>query len=268
MRDSAGRDSDRWPVHRSSRWLRRPAAFRWRRSRRGCAECGCGAGARRCAARCGRHRRVEIHGLKAAHAAGSTGRPHLVRAGPPVWACPVAAGSSAGEPSGPSSTNFVVDGARDLHADVVLLPRPAGRVASSSSSNSSTDCQSSTIRWRTTQYSSAASTASRSTRQCVGHARTIRGQQTPLGIARVADEGGHVVLDLDRGEVVDGHRPGVVAVEQCRSARARFSSAPASSNDRRSRLVHKGLLQLVLPVPRSRVVVDGERILECCCKRR
>ena len=70
----------------------------------------------------GRSRR---RGPLSARAAGSTGRHRWVRAGPPALSSPVAVDSSAGVQRA-VETDFVVDGARDLHADVVLLPRPAG----------------------------------------------------------------------------------------------------------------------------------------------
>jgi hypothetical protein len=95
----------------------------------------------------------------------------------------------------------------------------------------------------------------------VDHPGSVGRQQPPFGFREIGDHARHVVIDLDRGEVVDRARPRVVAVQQRRGgideiARACVGQRPLD------RLVHQRLLQVVLPVPGARVVVDREGILE------
>ena len=138
--------------------------------------------------------------------------------------------------------NFVVDGPGDLHADVVLLPRPAGRCRLLVEHQF---LHGPPVIDDLVAYHPVL--VGRIHRQQVdatgvGHASTIRGQQPPLGIGRVANEGRYVVFDLDRGEVIDGRCPLVVTVEQFRPGRGRFSNTPACSNDRRIALCTRDCL--------------------------
>jgi hypothetical protein len=128
---------------------------------RGCDGCGCAAEPPRSvcydsfAATPSAPRRL-------ACAAGSTVRRHCPRAGPPAAHRGVAAGRS----SGLSDAHLVVDRCRRSACRCSPAPMPSTlRSLPSSRSSACGPASPSTIWWRTTQYSSAASTASRSTLQ-------------------------------------------------------------------------------------------------------
>ena len=92
---------------------------------------------------------------------------------------------------------------------------------------------------------------------CIANAKSVGSQQGTVRIAGIIDQALHVMADLDGREVVDGVGPGVVTVQQ---RRARLQGVAAQRPF--ERLVNQRLLELRLPVPGARVVVDREGILE------
>ncbi len=163
-------------------------------------------------------------------------------------------------------TDLVVDGARDLHADVVLFPRPAGGdgVFVEQHLVYGPPLVDDLVPQHPVLVGRIHGQQVNPTH--VRDSRSVGCQQARFAIAWITNQGRHVVLDFDRSDVVDAPRAGVIKVEQCR----RTFEFPGRHIPQRppNRLVHERLFELVLPVPRARVVVDGQRVGECRCQRR
>ena len=98
----------------------------------------------------------------------------------------------------------------------------------------------------------------------VDHRGSVRGRQPAFGVARIRHQSPDVVADLHGGEVVDRARPSVVGVDHRHSGGQRIGRAGDIGLIKRAgdRLVHQRPPHLGLPVPRARVVVDGERVVD------
>ena len=116
--------------------------------------------------------------------------------------------------------HLVVDRARDLHAQVFLLPGPAGR-----DRRLVADQRIQLLPFVEDLVAHHPILVGGVDRQQVDpagvdHRGSVRGRQPAFGVARIRHQPPDVVADLHRGEVVDRARPCVVGVEQRRRGRA------------------------------------------------
>ena len=150
-----------------------------------------------------------------------------------------------------------MDGARDVHAHVVLLPGPAcgDRFLIAQQRVDVLPVVDDLVPHHPVLVGRV--DPEKLDARAVDDGHPVGRGKPPLGILRVGHQAAHVVLDSDGREVVDGAGPRVIAVDN-RGGRLQRAGCRAVVQRPFQRLVHQRLGQFVRPVPGARVVVDGQ----------